>query len=84
MADPFAVQCPKCGAKPRCSCKTPTGYNARTHVPRWAAIGIPHPTLDQRLTEYSLICKHESDRISEAYEARRLRNLALTAGKCDA
>ena len=68
--DPFTVECPRCGAQPRCGCisKSAKGtFGARTHIARWSAIGIHKPSEEQRSAALSLLRKYESNRFSELY-----------------
>lgn len=73
--DPYLVECPKCGAKPRFGCTTATGFAAVTHAARWAAIGIPKPTLEQRTNTYELFQKHRLALTTEARAAWKRRDI---------
>ena len=43
---PRDVVCPLCGAAVGAGCRARTGYPARTHAPRWRAVGIARPSHD--------------------------------------
>lgn len=52
---PRDVKCPRCDrlAGWQCITRSNTGlWRSRTHAARWKAIGIPHPTDDDRQADY--------------------------------
>ncbi len=68
---PEEVLCPTCGAKPGQGCVTRTGCGTAPHIPRWAKIGIPNPTPEDRFRAYSWFRDRVRERKSNmAAEAR--------------
>lgn len=68
-ADPFTVECRKCGARVHFQCRTPTGFVARIHKERWRDIGVKKPTLEQIVSLYRIGQKHQ-DIINRNQRAR--------------
>lgn len=49
---PRDVPCPLCGAAMGIECRTRTGYGARTHAPRWRAVGVLKPSDEDHSRDY--------------------------------
>jgi hypothetical protein len=49
---PRDAPCPLCGAAIGVECTTRTGYSARTHAPRWRAVGVSKPSDEDRSRDH--------------------------------
>jgi len=57
---PREVKCPSCGAAKGYGCHTPVLFRlTSTHAARWKAVGIPHPTLQQRADANNIGAYHD-------------------------